>query len=158
MSKLPVIIGAAALGMAAVTGFVVTQTGGKSTPKVAAAAAGEFNPVVPGEIQVTCAPGASTGTADVSVQASPGATRFKSGDILGPNRRVVVTWDGGRGSATITRFDRSYNAGAGSTFPCPATEGETTTTQFHFQLMAGSNPVGSPVSVATTLRRLGSAS
>jgi hypothetical protein len=153
----------AVLGTVAVLAFVLVQTGAKPRPNVppAAIGAGDFTAEVsPTEIQVTCAPGATVGTADVQVKvARRGASaRLNPGDILGPNRRVVVTWPGGQGSVTITRFDRFYQAGPGSTFPCPAQAGEPGAATFRFQLFVGASASGDAVSVNVTVQRLGSAS
>jgi hypothetical protein len=169
MSKYAKLIGALALGTVAVVTFVLIQTAGKSptkavtprAPAVVALGAGDFAGVAPNEVQVTCAPGATTGTADVQlkvVASNAGDSRFEPGNILGPNRRVVVSWEGGEGSSTITRMDRLYGAGGGSTFPCPAQAGQPATTTFSFQLYSGSAPIGQPVNVNAILHRLGSAS
>jgi hypothetical protein len=76
---------------------------------------------------------------------------------LSPGRRVVVTWTGSDRSTTITRFDRSYRAGAGSTFACPEA-GQTIPLAFSYQLYQGSKAIGVPFVVNTALHRLGLAS
>jgi hypothetical protein len=162
MSKHAKLIGAVALGAAAVLTFVLVQTAGKSPSspaKVAAAiGAGDFAGVVaPNDVQVNCAPGATTGTADVRVQVTRtdlGAT----GGNLGPGGRVVVTWAGSDRSTTINRFDRSYRAGSGTTFPCPATEGQGVPTTFSFQLYKGSIAIGDAVLASANFFRFGSPS
>ena len=160
MKKHAKLIGAVALGAAAVLTFVVVQTAGKSPAKVALApiGAGDFAGVVaPNAVQVNCAPGATTGTADVRVQVTRtdlGAT----GGNLGPGGRVVVTWAGSDRSTTINRFDRSYRAGSGTTFPCPATEGQGVPTTFSFQLYKGSIAIGDAVLASANFFRFGSPS
>lgn len=162
MSKHAKLIGVVALGAAAVVTFAVIQTAGKSPAKAPVSlGAGDFAGVVsPNDVQVTCAPGATTGTADVQVQVirtNLGDTGLQSGGNLGTGGRVVVTWAGSDRSTTITRFDRSYRAGPGSTFPCPAgAQGVPTT--FSFQLYQGSKAIGDAVLASATFHRVGSPS
>lgn len=155
------LIGAVALGATAVVTFVTIQTAGKSpnAPKPVAIGAGDFAGVVaPGDVQVTCAPGATTGTADVQVEVTRTATGAQSGGSLGSGRKVVVTWEGSDRSTTITQLDRSYNAGPGSKVPCPALATQATPMTFSFQLFSGQNAIGDAVLASATFHRVGSPS
>lgn len=160
MSKYAKLIGAVALGAAAITAFVVVQTAGK--PAAGSLGAGEFAASVsPANVTVTCAAGATSGTAAVEVKVSRTATtdsRLRGGDNLGKGQRVVVTWDGG--SKTITQFDRAAQVGPGSTFPCPSSASASSdiTTPFSFQLYKGSTPIGDAVVASATFHRVGSPS
>jgi hypothetical protein len=160
MSKIAALIGSVALGAAAVTTFVVVQTAG--SPAAGSLGAGEFDASVnPANVTVTCAAGATSGTAAVELKVSRNAatdSRLHGGDNVGKGQRVVVTWDGG--SKTITQFDRAVQVGPGTTFPCPssASAASDIPTPFSFQLYKGSTPIGDAVVASTTFHRVGSPS
>ena len=143
MSKKANLIGAVALGAAAITAFVVVQTAGK--PAAPAGFVAFAADVSPDNVTVTCGPGESTTTADVQVMITGGEGN------LGGGRRVVATWDGG--SRVITQFDRSYQADPGS-IPCPL-DGDPTTLEFTFQQYKGSTLLGEPVVASTMFQRVG---
>lgn len=143
MSKYAKLIGAVALGAAAITTFVIVQTGGKPAPAGFVAFAAD---VSPDNVSVTCAPGESTSPDDVQLMITGGEGN------LGGGRRVVVTWDGG--SRTITQFDRAYQADPGS-IPCPE---DSTTLDFTFQQYKGSTLLGQPVVASTTFQSVDSPS
>ena len=161
MPKHAKLIGAVALGAAAVVTFAVIQTAGKppsaGRPPTAIGAddfAGQVSPA--DSVSVTCAAGETTGAAEVQVQVNRTSLGGESGGNFGPGGRVVVTWPGSDRPTSINSFDRNYQVG-GSRVPCPETEGVGVPTTFTFQLYKGPNLIGTDT-VTVTFFRVGSAS
>ena len=117
--------------------------------------------VTPLVIPVTCAAGATTGTASVLVSAShPLIGNVGDGNTgTGGADRIIVTWAGGTGSVTLTSFNGATNTPSGATFPCPATSLTNASGTFTFQPNKnGTTNLGTADTVTVTYQRVGSAS
>ena len=114
-------------------------------------------------VSVTCAQGATTGTAAVKLRVkatrkfSPAVTAEFIGDSLGRSTKFVATYPGG-GKTTLTRFESFYtiNPGKSFRFPCPNTAVDGTS-QFAISIQPyrGNKPIGTAAKVNVTLKRVG---
>jgi hypothetical protein len=110
---------------------------------------------------VTCAAGASAGTAPVKLRVTRNTSRVtpaELGDTDGRTNRWVATWPGGSGSITIKSTGLFYSASRGATFPCPTTSAETGRFTITVQSFFGSQTNGNPAHYNVLTRRVGSAS
>jgi hypothetical protein len=118
----------------------------------------------PTSINVTCAPGATTGKSATKLKVK--ATRKFStavtpefiGNSLGQSNRFVASYPGG--SMTLGRFETLYtiNSQGKFTWPCPSGGATTSTFTINIQGFRGNKAVGTPAKVNVTLNRVGSAS
>ena len=118
----------------------------------------------PSSINVTCAPGATTGQSATRLRVK--ATRkFSSavtpefiGNSLGRSNRFVASYPGG--SMVIGRFETLYtiNSQGKFTWPCPSGGALTSHSPSTIQGFRGRTPVGTAAKVNVTLNRVGSAS
>jgi hypothetical protein len=101
---------AAGLVLLLLGAFIYTTTGARARPNPPVTT--NFDGVVLSPIQVTCAPGATTGTGEVKVKVV-GGSGFQTGDVV---PTVLVTWS--LGSVQIDRYDTFFTV-SNAPLPCP---------------------------------------
>ena len=121
---------------------------------------GGTNPV---NLNVTCAPGATTGTvpSKVKVLASRNVKKVtpdQIGNSLGQSTKFVASFPGGQ--ITVPRFESFYtlNSAKNFKFPCPANANQAGSFPITLQGYRGNRPVGTPALVHILTHRVGSAS
>jgi hypothetical protein len=97
---------------------------------------------------VTCAPGASSGTSSIQLRLTRSVKRVMPAEVGYDNfqaNRYVASWQGG--SIVMKSLGRFYPAAAGVTFPCPASSAGPGTFVVTVQPY---NRKGSPIGKAST--------
>lgn len=118
----------------------------------------------PTSVNVTCAPGATTGTSATKLRVkvtrnfSNAVTPEFIGNSLGQSNRFVASYPGG--TTVLGRFENWYqiNSKGKFTWPCPSGGALQSTFTITIQGYRGNKPVGTAGKVNVTMNRVGSAS